>query len=57
MSVATISRSWVGRRKEPILGYIPKNYQKRIQAVIKGLIFVIDPDEYIIWLIALRKRD
>ena len=24
---------WVGKRKEPILGYVLKNYEKRIQAV------------------------
>ena len=23
------SRLWVGRRKEPILGYVPKNYKKK----------------------------
>ena len=27
------SRLWVGRRKEPILGYVPKTTIKRIQAV------------------------
>ena len=26
---------WVGRRKEPILGYLPKNDEKRIHA-LKG---------------------
>ena len=26
------SRLWVGRRKEPILGYVPKNDKKRIHA-------------------------
>ena len=25
--------TWVGRRKEPILGYVPKYDEKRIQAV------------------------
>ena len=29
------SRLWVGRRKEPILGYVPKNDEKRIWS-IKG---------------------
>ena len=24
------SRLWVGRRKEPILGYVPKNIEKKI---------------------------
>ena len=28
MSVALFLRLWVGRRKEPILGYVPKNYEK-----------------------------
>ena len=23
------SRLWVGRRKEPILGYVPKNYERK----------------------------
>ena len=27
------SRLWVGKRKESILGYVPKNYEKKIQAV------------------------
>ena len=27
------SRLWVGRQKEPTLGYVPKNYEKKIQAV------------------------
>ena len=27
------SRLWVGRPKEPILGYVPKNDEKKIQAV------------------------
>ena len=27
------SRLWVGRRKEPILDYVPKNDKKRIQEV------------------------
>ena len=30
------SRLWVGRRKEPILGYVPKNYEKK-NSVHKGL--------------------
>ena len=34
MSVAPI---WVGRRKEPILGYVPKNDEKK-NSVHKGLI-------------------
>ena len=32
-----MSRQWVGRRKEPVLGYIPKNDQKK-NLVHKGLI-------------------
>ena len=32
------SHLWVGRRKEPILGYVPKNYEKK-NSVLKGLIF------------------
>ena len=31
------SRLWVGRRKEPILGYVPKNDEKK-NSVHKGLI-------------------
>ena len=31
------SRLWVGRRKEPILGYVPKNDEKN-NLVLKGLI-------------------
>ena len=31
------SRLWVGRRKEPILGYVPKNYVKK-NSGSKGLI-------------------
>ena len=27
-----LSRLWVGRQKEPILGYVPKNDKKRIHA-------------------------
>ena len=27
------SRLWVGRQKEPILGYVPKNDKKKIQEV------------------------
>ena len=30
------SRLWVGRRKEPILGYVPKNDEKK-NVVHKGL--------------------
>ena len=30
------SRLWVGRRKEPILGYVPKNDEKK-NSVHKGL--------------------
>ena len=30
------SRLWVGRRKEPILDYVPKNYEKK-NSVHKGL--------------------
>ena len=39
MSVATMSRSWkkVRRRKEPILGYVSKNYEKK-NSGSKGLI-------------------
>ena len=25
----SVSRLWVGRRKEPILGYVPKNDEKK----------------------------
>ena len=28
-----LSRLWVGRRKKPFLGYVPKNEEKRIQSV------------------------
>ena len=35
------SRLWVGRRKEPILGYVPKKRQKIINLVHKGLTQVI----------------
>ena len=32
------SRLWVGRRKEPILAYVPKNYEKKKNSGCKGLI-------------------
>ena len=33
---AWASRLWVGGRKEPILGYVPKNDEKK-NSVLKGL--------------------
>ena len=34
-------RLWVGRRKEPILGYVPKNYEKN-NSGSKGLKHIAD---------------
>ena len=38
------SRIWVGRRKEAILGYVPKNDEKK-NLVYKGLSTLIPPSQ------------